>query len=100
MADKVLTTNVINARPNLTIDGWVSRRAGSEFLRSHGFPVAVATLASLVTRGGGPPYHKFGKRVLYNRAALLKWAEARLSKPRLNSSEAVFSRSRDGEVAQ
>lgn len=65
----------------------LTRRAASDYLRSHGFPVAVATLASFVTRGGGPSYHKFGPRVLYRPGELLEWAETKLSKSIKSSSQ-------------
>jgi hypothetical protein len=34
-------------------------------------------LASLATRGGGPEYRRFGKRVVYRMADLLAWAQTR-----------------------
>lgn len=67
----------------------LTRKAASDYLKELGFPVAVATLATLVTRGGGPHYLKFGPRVLYRADELLEWAESKLSAPRTNSSQEV-----------
>jgi hypothetical protein len=56
-------------------------------LTSAGFPISPKTLATMVSRGGGPPYHKFGRTVLYRWSDALAWAEARLSPARRSSSE-------------
>jgi len=66
----------------------LTRLEAASFLRTHGFPVAAKTLATLVSRGGGPPFQKFGQRVLYRAEDLLAWAEARCSPPRRSSAEA------------
>jgi hypothetical protein len=52
----------------------------SAALTEAGFPVAEATLDTKVTRGGGPPYQKFGNTRLYRWGPTLKWAQGRLSK--------------------
>ena len=61
----------------------MTRREASDYLGSLGFAVAVNTLAKYATVGGGPPYVRFGKRVLYQRADLVTWAHARLSGPKV-----------------
>lgn len=45
----------------------------AEFLR-----LAVSTLNNSRVRGGGPPFRKFKRRVLYARKDLLVWAESRI----------------------
>lgn len=65
------------------------RRALAQALHQHGFPVAEATLATKATRGGGPPYSRFGNRVLYRWGAALAWAEARLTPPAATTAEAI-----------
>ena len=45
------------------------------------------TLATKATRGGGPPYQKFGSRALYRWGDALLWAKERLSAPRCSTSE-------------
>jgi Helix-turn-helix domain len=39
--------------------------------------LAVATLAKLRCHGGGPPYLKLGRKVVYRRADLANWLNAR-----------------------
>jgi len=63
----------------------------AEALRRTGFPISPKTLATMATRGGGPPFHKFGRAVLYRWEDALAWAEARLSPPISSSSEAQTS---------
>jgi hypothetical protein len=58
-----------------------------------GFRTSPKTLATKATRGDGPPYHKFGRTVLYRWSEVLAWAEARLSPPMTSSSEADATRS-------
>lgn len=57
----------------------LTRKDAAEALRKAGFPVSPATLATMTSRGGGPPYRKFNQRVLYQWGDLLEWAEGRLS---------------------
>ena len=40
--------------------------------------LAAATLNTLRSRGGGPPYAKLGRRVVYRVADLRVWRDARL----------------------
>jgi hypothetical protein len=56
-------------------------------LTEAGYPVKAKTLATKVTRGGGPPFRHFGARVLYRWSDALGWAEAQLSEPRCSTSE-------------
>ena len=63
------------------------RTALAAALTESGYPIAPATLATMATRGGGPPFHKFGARVLYRWSETLAWAQSRLSAPRRNTSE-------------
>jgi hypothetical protein len=67
----------------------LARRALALALRERGFPVAEATLATKATRGGGPPYSRFGNRVLYRWGTALAWAEARLTPPAPTAAEAT-----------
>ena len=65
----------------------LTRRQLAEALTSCGFPISPATLATKATRGGGPPYQKFGPRALYQWGMGLQWAQGRLSKPVHSTSE-------------
>jgi hypothetical protein len=64
----------------------LSRRETAEALTAAGFPTAEATLASKATRGGGPSFSKFGRRVIYRWADALSWAEGRLTDPMIDTS--------------
>ena len=68
------------------------RKGTAEALTAAGFPVKAKTLATMATRGGGPPYQIFGRRPLYRWGDALAWAEARLSPPRRSTSEADAQR--------
>jgi hypothetical protein len=66
----------------------LTRRALSAALTASGYPVSVATLNTMASRGGGPPYRRFGRRALYTWGDALAWAESRLSAPMHSTSEA------------
>ena len=63
---------------HLTTLGCPKNQVDSELmlglLTEAGFPVTEATLATKATRGGGPPFQKFGSRALYRWADALLWA--------------------------
>jgi len=66
-------------------DTRLTREALAQALTSHGLPIAANTLRTKATRGGGPPYRKFGRVALYQWGDALAWAEGRLS-PALGST--------------
>lgn len=53
--------------------------------------LAPATLAKLRVFGGGPPFVKLGRRVLYSESELKAWIEVR---PRFHNTTEVTERSR------
>lgn len=59
-------------------DALLKREETAKALTARGYPVAATTLASKVSRGGGPPYVLFGRVALYKWSDALKWAEERL----------------------
>ena len=65
----------------------MTRKATALALTGAGFPLAAATLATLATRGGGPPFRRFGSRALYRADEGLDWANSRLSKAVSSTSE-------------
>ncbi len=69
-------------------DALLTRKATAVALTERGYPVAAGTLATKAVRGGGPPYRKFGTRVLYRWGDALDWAQSRLTKPMSSTSEA------------
>jgi hypothetical protein len=68
-------------------DARLTRDATAAALTEAGFPVKTATLATKATRGGGPPFQRFGARPLYRWADALQWAQSRLSPPMHGTSE-------------
>lgn len=75
-----------NLEPNKSYHG---SKSAAKFLASMGYPISAATLDTMVTRGGGPPFIKWGKARLYEELDLLGWAEARGGRKRTSSSEAA-----------
>ncbi len=75
-----------NFIPN-TPDSLLTRDRTAAALTEAGFPVKAKTLATKATRGSGPPYRKFGLRVLYRWGDALAWAEGRLTAPYRSTSE-------------
>ena len=74
---------MIPEHPNVRL----TRRKTADALTEAGFPVKEATLATKATRGGGPPYQRFGSRALYRWGDALLWAKERLSAPRCSTLE-------------
>jgi hypothetical protein len=69
------------------LNALLTRPKTADALTEAGYPVKQATLATKATRGGGPPYQKFGARALYRWGDALLWAKGRLSAPRCSTSE-------------
>lgn len=68
------------------------RPKAAEYVREiHFQPLEVSTLATMATRGGGPPYHRIGNTVLYSRDEVDAWALERLGRPRRSTSEERFA---------
>lgn len=68
-------------------DALLNRRDTAEALTAAGYPTAPATLATLATRGGGPPFRKYGRWPVYRWGDALEWARSRLSAPMRSTSE-------------
>jgi hypothetical protein len=64
----------------------LSRVAIAEALTESGYPIKAKTLATMATRGGGPPYRKWSKVALYRWDDALQWAQARLTDPHVTTS--------------
>jgi hypothetical protein len=69
-------------------DALLTRDQTAAALSAAGFPVRPKTLATKATRGGGPPFRKFGPRPLYRWQDSLDWALARLGPPICSTAEA------------
>lgn len=68
-------------------DALLNRERTADALTAAGYPVSQATLATKATRGGGPPYQRFGRKPLYRWGSSLAWAQSKLSATRTSSSE-------------
>lgn len=68
-------------------DAKLTRRATAEALTAAGYPVTLSTLATMATRGNGPPFMRFGRRPIYRWGDVLEWAIGRTSKPVHSTSE-------------
>jgi hypothetical protein len=72
---------------NIDPDMLLTRKAAAAALTKAGFPTTEKTLATKASRGGGPPYRKFGPRAIYQWGETLAWAWARLGGPIGSTSE-------------
>ena len=63
----------------------LTRTEAAKVLTESGFPTSPDTLASLASRGGGPPFRKYGRLPLYTTKDLLDWAETRMG-PKMRSN--------------
>jgi hypothetical protein len=68
-------------------DTLLTREETARALSAAGFPIAKSTLATRASRGGGPPFRRFGAKPLYKWSDALEWASARLSAPICSTSE-------------
>lgn len=55
------------------------RDEAARLLQSHGMRTTAASLATMATRGGGPPYFKIGKLCMYRLCDLEDWMSKRCS---------------------
>jgi hypothetical protein len=69
------------------LDALLTRERVADALTEAGFPTSPKTLATKASRGGGPPYRKFGHRPLYRWGDALTWAESRLGPVVCSTSE-------------
>lgn len=69
-------------------DALLRRKQLADALTERGLPVASASLATMASRGGGPPYQTFGRVAVYRWGPALEWAHGRLTAPRRSTSEA------------
>ena len=65
----------------------LTRRQMAAALTASGYPTAEATLATYATRGGGPAFDVYGRRVMYTWGLGLAWAKGRTSKIVTTTSE-------------
>lgn len=77
----------------------LSRGEASDYLReTYGIPCAPATLAKMVTTGGGPRYHKVNRSPLYPVAELDAWARKQLGPLHSSSTDSPNTRRTHGRA--
>jgi hypothetical protein len=64
-------------QPTPDRDDLLTRDETAVALTAIGYPIRSATLGTKATRGGGPPFRRFGTRSLYRWGDVIDWAEAR-----------------------
>lgn len=75
-------------RPAEAVDmPWLDASSASALSASLGMPVAKATLNKMRTIGGGPPFRRFGRKVLYGRVPFQEWLISRLGPEQRSTSD-------------
>jgi hypothetical protein len=69
-------------------DALLTRVDCAAALSKAGFPTSPKTLATKASRGGGPPFRRWGSKPLYPWGSSLSWAMERLGPPMRSTSEA------------
>lgn len=72
-----------------------SREQAAQFLQDNGLRTTAESLATMATRGGGPPYFKIGKRCFYWQIDLERWLVQR-STCMLDSTSTPHEMMQDG----
>ena len=80
--------------PDISDDAFFTRIVIAARLTEAGFPTSPATLATKATRGGGPPFRRFGPRALYKWGDALRWAQSRLG-PLISTTSELASPASD-----
>jgi hypothetical protein len=68
-------------------DAQFTRDQLADELTKAGYPTTKTTLATKASRGGGPPFRKWGRRPIHRWGDALAWAQSRLGPVVRSSSE-------------
>jgi hypothetical protein len=82
-----MTDGYGNFAPAESGEKLLNRSEAAKWLTARGFHIAPQTLAKYAVVGGGPLFHKFGRRPLYPVQCLRAWAENKLSRLRRTTSD-------------
>lgn len=77
----------------------LTRKQLAAALTEAGYPISPATLQTKASRGGGPPYRKFGPRALHPWGLSLEWARSKLGPLVASTSQLSVARHRDNAPA-
>ena len=91
---------VLCMAPEISDEALLTRNATAAALTERGYPTSPATLATKATRGGGPPFRRFGPRPLYRWGDALRWAQSRLGPLMRSTSEHALLTENSGEAAR
>jgi hypothetical protein len=76
-------------------DALLTRAGTAAALTAAGYPTSAATLATKATRGGGPPFRRYGRVPLYRWGDTLAWAEAKCGPVVTSTAELDATRQHD-----
>jgi len=65
----------------------LDRAQAAVAIRARGIRVSYATLATKATRGGGPPFKRFGKQAVYRWADVVAWIHETMGEAAKTTSE-------------
>lgn len=71
---------------NNTPPRYLDRPAAAAYCCQLGLQVSPKTLGKWAVIGGGPTYHKFGRRAVYTQENLDRWIQERLGQPVCSTS--------------
>ncbi len=80
---------VSSAAPATRPPRYIRAREAARFLQSNFGFGSTSSLAKERCLGGGCPFHKIGRLVVYTEAELTAWATAKISKALASTSEAA-----------
>ena len=80
----------------MSCDEFMTRKEAAAFLRvTYGMRVTANSLATRACRGGGPPFSKMGRYVVYRKIDLIEWAKLQCPGMFENTSTLPSERPRD-----
>jgi hypothetical protein len=81
-----------SSQPSMTLgsipaDKRFTRRQLAKALTDCGLPTSEKTLSTKASRGGGPPYQRYGKLAIYTWESSVEWALSEMGAPARSASE-------------
>lgn len=73
----------------MTDDAFLDTNEAAEYLTKRGLKTSPKTLNKKRCTGGGPEFHKFGRRIIYKPPDLDRYADAHVSGPLKSTSAAA-----------
>jgi hypothetical protein len=98
--DSGKVAKIPSAFPSLEPDTLLTRDQLAVALTAAGFPISSATLATRVSRLGGPPQAIWNARALYRWDTALAWAKECLNRQRRKSDQSAMARCVDRGIGR